>query len=403
MLTKNVQLGIENLPMSQLLAMRPSRRRGLLGVGLTAALVLLLVQIGGSSALPLYDFVEYWAAGRLNVHGENPYDPQRIHELEREAGRDDDAILMWNPPWTLPLVMPLGLLDCHTAHLLWLALLFAAIVTSADALWRLYDGPLAQRWIAWLLALTFLPTLFALKVGQIAPLVLLGAVLFLICLKQGREALAGAATVLLAIKPHLSYLFWIALMFWIVERRRWRVLGGGLLAGVAALAAAALCNPAVLGQYWHTLTSQPPAQYRSPTLGMALRLLLGEEHFRLQFLALVPGLLWLAPYWLRHRRSWDWSARLPMLLLVSLVTAAYGAWLFDLVLLLVPFLQVAAEIRQEGRRGSWLLAAVVYLAFNVVAAAQLACAVEYFAFLWMTPALLLAYVVLRRRLALRLA
>lgn len=383
--------------MSQQLILRSSLRLWLGIAVLGVALLFLSFRIGSSTAWPLLDFVEYWAAGRLNVHGENPYDPERIQQIEREVGREEDAILMWNPPWTLPLVMPLGLLDCRTAHRLWLVMLLVAVVWSADALWRLYGGARSERWLAWLLAFTFLPTLFSVKTGQIAPLVLLGAVLFLVCLRQGRDALAGAATVLLAIKPHLAYLFWVALLLWMVERRRWRVFVGGMLAGLLAVGVASLCNPAVLGQYWQTLSSRPPAQYRSPTLGMALRLLLGEDRFRLQFLALVPGFLWLAFYWRHHRRNWDWSERLPMLLLVSLLTAAYGAWLFDLVLLLVPFLQVAAEIRGEGRRAPWLPAAGVYLAFNIVAAWQLARGAEYFAFVWMTPVLLLAYLAFRPR------
>ncbi len=292
--------------MSQPLVAHPPRRFWLLVVALTVAVVVLLIQLGGSArgltTLPLHDFVEYWAAGRLNLHGDNPYDPERVHQLEREAGRTSEGILMWNPPWTLPLVMPLGLLDCRTAHLLWLCLQFAVVAWCADALWRLYGGPLAQRGIAWVLAFAFLPTLFSLTAGQIAPLVLLGAVLFLVCLNQGRDALAGAATVLLAIKPHLSYLFWIALLLWSIRTRRWSVLGGGLLAGLAALGMALWFNPSVLSQYWHTFTSRPPAQYRSPTLGTVLRLLLGEDQFRLQFLALIPGLVWFAVYWMRQRR-----------------------------------------------------------------------------------------------------
>src|SRR5262249_42925350 len=162
---------------------------------------------------------------------------------------------------------------------------------------------------------------------------------------------------------HLAYVFWIALLLWTVRQRRWKVLGGGLLAGLAAVAVALACNPAVLGQYWRTFTSQPPAQYHSPTLGAALRLLLGEEQFRLQFLAMVPGLAWFVPYWRRHRTAWDWNERLPLLLLVSVVTAAYGAWPFDLVLLLVPVMQVAATVRSEERIRRWM-AGVVYGAIN---------------------------------------
>jgi hypothetical protein len=385
--------------MSQQKVISSGRCRWLLLAVLGVGLLFLLPRFAGAFDLPLIDFVEYWAAGRLNVHGENPYDAKRMEELEFAAGRAEDVILMWNPPWALPLVMPLGLLDCRTAHLLWLALLLGVVAWCADALWRMYGGPVEQRRLAWLLSFTFLPTLFALKTGQIAPLLLLGLVLFMACVRQGRDFLAGAALLLLALKPHLLYLFWIALLFWCAAERRWKILGGGLTATAVALALALACNPAVLGQYLHTLTHRPPAQYRSPTLGMALRLLLGEEQFRLQFLALVPGLLWLPFYWRRHRRAWDWNEHLPMLAFVSLLTAAYGAWLFDLVLLLPPLLQVVATHCRADRRTSWLAAATVYLAFNLVAVLQLSRAAEYFEFLWMTPALLLAYVALRPRRA----
>ena len=346
--------------------------------------------------LPLHDFVEYWAAGRLNASGENPYDPERIHQLERSAGRDADGILMWNPPWTLPLVMPFGLLDCRAAHLLWLGLNLAALVFCADRLWRLSGGDPVYRWAGWVVALTFLPSYFALVAGQITPLVLLGAVGFLDLQHRGRDALSGAAAVLLAIKPHLAYLFWLALLLWAVSGRRWRVLGGGAAAGLALVAAALLCNPDVLGQYWHTLTTSPPAQYRSPTLGTVLRLASGEDNFRLQFLALVPGLAWFVPYWLRHRRAWSWEERMPALLLVSVLTAAYGAWPFDLVLLLVPVLHLAAAVARDGRPRVVSAAVAAAAAFAGLGGVLLAREAEYLWFLWMTPAVLAAHVVLGR-------
>jgi hypothetical protein len=187
------------------------------------------------------------------------------------------------------------------------------------------------------------------------------------------------------------------LLWWCLTERRWKILAGGLTAASVALALAWAWNPAVVGQYLHTLTQRPPAQYRSPTLGMVLRLLLGEENFRLQFLALIPGLLWLPFYWRRHRRAWEWSERLPMLAFVSLLTAAYGAWLFDLVLLLPALLQVVAALRRSERGTGWRVAAAVYLAFNVVASLQLSASAEYFDFLWLPPALLLAYLFLLPR------
>lgn len=385
--------------MFHLLATRSSLRLVLLLVLLTAAILILFARLSSSSrgltALPLYDFIEYWAAGRLNLHGENPYDPQRVEELERSVGLDSEAILMWNPPWTLALVMPLGLLDCRVAHLLWLCVHLLVLIWCIDALWLLYGGAAEHRLRARMLAFVFVPTLFCLTAGQIGPLLLLGAVGFLLGMKHGRDGWAGAAAVLLAVKPHLAYLFWLALLLWIVRQRRWAVLGGGLLTGCLAVVVALLFNPHVLSQYWYTFTHQPPAQYRSPTLGMALRMLLGEQHFRLQFLTMLPGLAWLALHWKRYRDTWEWSERLPLLLLASMLTAPYGAWLFDLVLLLVPVLQRAAAVRRDD----WQVPLGVFAGLNGLAVVQLDFEVEYFYFIWMTPALLLAYVALRRRVA----
>jgi integrase len=45
------------------------------------------------------DTVEYWAAGRLNARGQNPYAPEALHRLERQAGRPlEEPLMMWNPP-----------------------------------------------------------------------------------------------------------------------------------------------------------------------------------------------------------------------------------------------------------------------------------------------------------------
>ncbi len=369
----------------------PSPRRGLLlGGALLLASLALAAQLARSGLhLPLYDFVEYWAAGRLNAQGANPYDPELIHQLERATGRTEDGVLMWNPPWTLPLVMPFGLLPAQPAHLVWLLVQLGVLLLGTALLWRIQGGADDDRWLAWALTFTFLPTYFALTAGQISPLLLLGAVAFLALEKRGQWALAGAATVLLAIKPHLTYLFWLALLLWALQHRRWSLLLGGALTGLALTALALLCNPDVLGQYWHTITTHPPAQYRSPTLGTLLRLALGAEHFRLQFLALVPGLVWFVPYWLRQRRNWQWSHQMPLLLLASMLTAAYGAWPFDLVLLLVPILHSAVLLCHDRHRAR--LALLGYALINVLALALIIGRAEYFWFLWMTPALLVVY------------
>jgi hypothetical protein len=348
---------------------------------------------------PPDDFVEYWAAGRLNAAGENPYDPGKLLPLQRAAGRDTrEAVMMWNPPWTLPWLMPLGLLPARVGQLVWLALGLAAVVFCADWAWRFYGGPARRRWVAWALALTFLPTLFVLQSGQIGPAVLLGVVGFLHWQRRGRRLLAGAATVLIAIKPHLAYLFWVALLLDALYRRRWTTLLGGALAGLAALGVALACNPSVVGQYRQTLGQHPPEQWVSPTPGTFLRMLLGEEQFWLQFVPPVVGLAWLVPYWWQRRRAWDWAEQVPLLLLVSFVTASYGAWPFDLVVLLVPVVQAAALVWAAGRRSLCRLALGAYLLVDGLGLALNLLRLSSVWFFGMTVGLLVAYLAVRAAL-----
>jgi hypothetical protein len=379
-------------------AISSSLRPWLLGVGAVAAVALLAVQLLHSpeilTSLQMHDFVEYWAAGRLIAQGDNPYDIDRMHDMERLVGRTEPGILMWNPPWTLPLVLPFGLLEVRVAHLLWLVMHVAVLGFCADRLWLLYGGDRDRRWVSWLIALTFLPSLFALTAGQITPLVLLGAVGFLFFMERKQETLAGVAAVLIGVKPHLAYLFWIALALWSVRERRWKSLAAGSVAGLALTAIPLLFNSHLLQDYWHAMTQKPPAQYRSPTIGTVLRLAFGEDQFRLQFLALIPGLLWFVPHWWIHRREWTWKAHLPLLLTVSVLTTAYGGWPFDLVLLLLPVLHAATVAARWGW-GASLFALLVLGVINTVAATQLAMEVEYFWFIWITPAVLASYYAVR--------
>ena len=106
---------------------------------------------------------------------------------------------------------------------------------------------------------------------------------------------------------------------------------------------------------------------------------------------MVPGLLWFVPWWIYHCRHWDWKEQLPWLLLVSVLTTAYGGWPFDLVLLLVPVVHVAVRL-QGIEAGRWRAVALGgHVLVGLLAAVQLALGVEYFWFIWMCPTLLAAY------------
>jgi hypothetical protein len=126
--------------------------------------------------------------------------------------------------------------------------------------------------------------------------------------------------------------------------------------------------------------------------------LIDRDNFRLQFLAMIPGLFWFAPWYYCNRARWDWKEQMPLLLLMSVLTTAYGGWPFDLVLLLVPVIQIAARLPGADRPPR-VAAVAVHLGIGLVAVVQVARGVEYFWFIWMCPAVLAAYVGLRYWLA----
>src|SRR5262245_20325969 len=67
------------------------------------------------------DFLEYWGAGRLNLRGENPYDPARLLAEQRTVDPDRrEAVMMWNPPPALAVYEPLGWLPARWAALVWI-------------------------------------------------------------------------------------------------------------------------------------------------------------------------------------------------------------------------------------------------------------------------------------------
>jgi hypothetical protein len=370
------------------------------GLAVTAAvLVFQLRELGDSAALSACpDYAMYWATGRLLLTGEDPYEPEKLLPLQRQCNPEQaQAFVAYSPPWLLPLLLPFCPSNHAVGRVLWLLLHALLVLLCADGAWRLYGGPARWRWLAWVIGFTFIPTLIMLKTGQIGSFLLTGAVGFLYFERRGRDVSAGAAAALMALKPHLVYLFWLALLLWVIERRRWRILLGGGLVGLAATLIPLALDPEVLWQYGRAVMRHPPTDWVTPTAGTALRLAFGEEKRWLQFVPLVPGTLWFLAYWRGRRKEWEWAEQMPLLLLVSFLTTCYGAWSHDYVLLLLPIVQVACRIAGRFRPLPALAAVAVYVAVNglIVALNVTGYSDELF-LLWMSPALLLSYLGLCR-------
>lgn len=329
---------------------RPVVRIALLAFLVILAILLLASQIGRLGLTKLapnwsLDYQQYWGAARVLVAGGNPYDAVTLTKMEATTGIWIGLpVRLWNPPYTLMLALPFAALPFDLAALAWLATSALVVMVCGAALWRLF-APHGDRryWLGMIMAIAYLPTLQTLEMGQISVWLLAGITGFLVALRARRDTLAGAALILLAIKPHVSFLFLLAIAWWIVREHRWRVLLGASATLAVACTLVGLISPAVFGQYLRAAAGLP-LYWRTATLGTWLRTIFGFELYWLQLLPSVLGVIILAVWITRHREAWDWPWLLPVLLLGSTIFAAYG-WSYDTMILLPVVIILISRLR----------------------------------------------------------
>jgi hypothetical protein len=317
------------------------------------------------------DFLEYWAAGAANVRGGNPYDPGELLRWQQLADPNrDGAVMMWNPPWSLAAYMPFGLLSPRWATLAWIGLQIIAVMVACNWLWRLYGGPVARRWVGPVVGLSFAPVVWTVLYGQNTGLLLLGVSGFAYFRQLNRPALAGALAALTALKPHLLAVFGVLLVLDAATRRGRIALATGASVLLAGLGLALVTNPAVLVQYGQAIRNPGPGavtldEWVLPVASYWLRVTVGAG-FWVQFLPCALACLGYAAYRLACGPRWDWSAELPGVVWVSVLTTPYGGWVFDLTILLVPVIGAAARVAADRRWAFQALFATAYLGVTVV-------------------------------------
>ena len=346
------------------------RRVGLYGLlAVLLADCMFLPMLVERLSVPRDDFIAYWATGRLFATGQNPYDPRQLFQMEKVTGwKGEGPLMVWYPPWVLPLIVPLSWLPYAVGRLAWLLFSLIILFTSGLWLWRIYDGPPRLSWLALMATGAFAPALFSLAEGQIISLVLVGIAGFLHFQKQRKWIPAGICAGLIAIKPQLLGLFWLALLLWSLRQKRLSLMLAAFAVLAASTLVALIANPALLGQYVLTILQYPPDGRITATFGAALRWAFGHEHTWVHYVALIPGVIWVIIYWRRHRTDWDWTRQLPPILYACVITAPF-AWMHDATILLVAVVQALVLLSMKRKdRKTWIMGGF-YLLLNIVALA----------------------------------
>jgi ABC-type antimicrobial peptide transport system permease subunit len=97
-------------------------------------------------------------------------------------------------------------------------------------------------------------------------------------------------------------------------------------------------------------------------------------------------------YWARCRTNWSWLEQAPLVILVSLVTMAYG-WSLDLVTALVAIVQIFVLITLLPWGRVSTLIAIAYGLIQLLALATRGYDIFLF---WLAPAMLVFYIISMR-------
>lgn len=358
-----------------------------------------MAQTSSSSDSPgARDFMEYWAASRLLAYGGNPYSPEALFSLQQPAGWDGAMpVIMWNPPWTLLFTLPFGLVSYTIGQFCWLFVHVVLILVSVQQLWRIYGNTTSPSRFPWLLALTYVPVIFVLVIGQISPLILAGLTAFLYFERRQKWFAMGASAAVLLVKPHLLYLFWIVFLLWVWQNRQWRVVSGIVLIGLSAALMPLLFDPQIYFEYFalYKISDIPrPLDWLTPTARSAVRVFMGPSPAWLQYLPSVAAIVWVLCYWQQHKHAWHWREQIPLVTLVS-VTTSFFAWTYDQVVFLPAIIEAAIRIRQWPIPwyASW--AVRVYILINGCHMFQRIFIADELWYFWLAPALLVSYLVFR--------
>jgi len=193
-------------------------------------LVILAAQSAGTLG---FDFLAYHQAANRVLAGERLYDPT----VQQTGGF---GLFYYPPPFVLA-VLPFGLVPAATATWLWIGASMAMLVAGV----ALLPVRVTVRWATLLLAGLSWPVAYALKLGQVGPLLFL---LFAIGWRWLDRPLAvgaaGALGAIVKIQPGLI-LVWALL----TSRLRAVLLGGAILVAAGVLATVALGGIGVWQDY----------------------------------------------------------------------------------------------------------------------------------------------------------
>lgn len=352
--------------------MRVSVERVASWAGLGALGALAFIVVLGQNGMYDRDWFTFWGGGRGVLLGANIYDSTTWATITRENGSTwfPNPIFIFAPP-TAILFAPFAALRVDVAAFAWtfcsaLFVAFAVIIVARELQWS-RAKPLAPALA--LGVLFFLPVLLTLLMGQISALVLILVVSAAVLWDRGAWFAGGLLFGLTMVKPQPVAFLLPMLALWAVWHRRWRALGGLVLAGaLGALATFALFPNFVAAWQGAMVSKVSGVSARMPTVwGITADVFGATPLATLSAVGLI-AIVTVISVGLMAR----WRARVlelvSALLIGSVIVSPY-LWNYDQIVLLAPLVIALARFESRTRDARSVVAAL--LIFDALAFALL--------------------------------
>ena len=219
------------------------------------------------------DLPEYYASASLITRGRGA-DIYQLESLGQEEQRifppmDGRVVGLFIPPFSVPLLMPVVLMPAAAAPVVWT--IFLSVCAAATCVVLRKTFALSTVATLWLIAIMCLsgPLYESLRIGQLAPLLVLAFSASFLNMRQGREIAAGALLSVLLLKPQEL----LPIMLYLLGASKWKVVGTTVAVGTVL----ALISVALVGvDGWHNYFSlisdvKLNTQYMQPQISATVR------------------------------------------------------------------------------------------------------------------------------------
>jgi hypothetical protein len=296
------------------------------------------------------DFFQFWAAGRVLLQGDDPYDSQtwrQLYEQEDKWRWQTDQPVFPYPLWTAYPFVPLATLPVFWATLLWTVISQLFLVLSVGLMIKGLGWDNYKEWLPLIMTvlMIFEPFLLTILFGQLGMLllVLMCGIFYLV--SQGHYAVAGILLGLTLIKLQLFIVVIPTLLLVMMFKRRWAFIVSFTITALGLVISSWLLIPNWLVKWQANLaktanvrlTISPTIWGFSHTVATALRRVdLWSAMSLLACLVLIGLISYL---WHLRRNSLGKGDQLAPLLgltmIISLLTTPYMLS-YDFALLLFP-------------------------------------------------------------------